>query len=633
MNTSQPRQEEIRNEREFAGALIALGMPESLTIPSDCFADIASKEAIKAAERTLAKGELALPETVLDDLKNNSESLACDPGKIADVVTLGEQPGIEDLKNDVVSAYNDRLKIASLHNAIKSVGNGAKVGAVFAEIQNHHDCSFGSIGSYDPETSNIPTPFPVKSLGSFPSKFCSEVERSALVPDSLAAASVLGIISASIGSALKIKNYKGETGANLFIMGIAESGTGKDSALNLVSAPLDEIDDLIAEKWETQEKPEFISELRLVNSSLKKIEKANSGTIEVEAQVRDDAKALEQRRIAIEKELERDPALVVGDITKEALAIALSSKKDETVASICPEARGILNVVQGRYSKGSSDEDIYTAGYSGGRIKVNRVGRPAITIHSPTLSVTWMVQPDAFQKFIGDVRMTDSGLLPRFLPFDSKAEPLEIPENHQAFDDALKEEWRDFIGRLVALRQGEAQTVLPSPEASTRLRDFDNQLRRRRSTGGDLKDVASYAARWAEIAWRVALVLHASIHLERSAAEELSEETAVEAIKIVEWFSGEALALLSAAREARARGRTDRLRELLAGAENQKMPIRELSKSHGFEHSELESIGKRVSWLSFGEVQNPKGGRRSKVAIYSSEIGQKQNSQNSRNSL
>lgn len=151
------------------------------------------------------------------------------------------------------------------------------------------------------------------------------------------------------------------------------------------------------------------------------------------------------------------------------------------------------------------------------------------------------------------------------------------------------------------------------------LRAYDNETRARRRKGGDLEDVSAYAARWPEIAWRIALVLHAAQYRGDSTKKLLSEDTARDAITIMRWFSLETLNLLEASRETRIRKRIDRLAELLDGAEGQRMKIRDLAKSHGFDVTELEAIARRVKWLHFGKVQNPNGGPLSPVAIFQLE--------------
>jgi hypothetical protein len=230
-----------------------------------------------------------------------------------------------------------------------------------------------------------------------------------------------------------------------------------------------------------------------------------------------------------------------------------------------------------------------------------------------------MVQPDAFQKFSDNGAMTDSGYLPRNIIFDTKAEPLDVPENAEPFYEPLRQRWHELIRDLVAMRKGEPGIVQPEKSALKLLQAYDNETRARRRKGGDLEDVSAFAARWPEIAWRIALVLHAAEFKGDSTKNQLSEDRARDAIKIMRWFALETLNLLEASRETKIRKRVERLRELLAGAEVQRMTIRDLAKSHGFDEPELKIIARRVKWLQFGKVKNPKGGPMSHVAILQPE--------------
>ena len=72
-----------------------------------------------------------------------------------------------------------------------------------------------------------------------PFKQMSEaISHSARVPQSLAGCCVLGVLSASIGSGLKVKSGADQFSfANLFIMASAASGSGKSQSFRLATGP------------------------------------------------------------------------------------------------------------------------------------------------------------------------------------------------------------------------------------------------------------------------------------------------------------------------------------------------------------------------------------------------------------
>jgi hypothetical protein len=613
----------IPNQDEQGLASYYIYNPAAERLPLSNFADPKARSVLETLSAMEAEG-IEVSSVTFPAAACKMERLACEPGELAADVVMSEAstwtPVIaESATRTVKKASEHRNLHRDLRDALKRLEADEPIDAVIASLQNHHQLSSGSLGSFDTEPSETPIPFPLAALGMIPGAFSEETARVAMVPDSLAGASVLGILSVAIGAALRVENYRGSTGANLFILPIASSGTGKDSALNLAAEPLNEIDDETNDRWKSETKPDLLAELRMVNADIKALERADRGqSDENTLQSRDESRRLECRRLEIESQLEAEPSLMVGDITKEALAVAIAAQRHEALGVVSSEARGILQVIGGRYSSGS-DEDLYTAGFSGTRTKVNRLSRPPVVLKNPCLAMLLMVQPDAFQKLSENDAMTESGYLPRNLLFDSKAEPLDVALGAKPFYELLRQRWHELINDLVAMRELEPGIVIPEKEALELLREYDNETRARRRKGGDLKDVGAYAARWPEIAWRIALVIHAAEHRGNSVNVPLSKLTASNAIKIIRWFALESLNLLEATRETRIRKRVDRLRELLAGAENNRMAIRDLAKSHGFEIEELKSIGKRASWLQFGEIQNPKGGPRSHVAFINPE--------------
>ena len=104
-------------------------------------------------------------------------------------------------------------------------------------------------------------------------------------------------------------------------------------------------------------------------------------------------------------------------------------------------------------------------------------------------------------------------------------------------------------------------TVTPSPEALAVLNGFYNRIVDRHAA--DLADVPAFAARYAENAWRVAVVLHAAQWAGDAGNEALSAETASNAVRVVEWFTASQLAILAKGRHAAAAKVADEVLELL----------------------------------------------------------------------
>jgi hypothetical protein len=146
------------------------------------------------------------------------------------------------------------------------------------------------------------------------------------------------------------------------------------------------------------------------------------------------------------------------------------------------------------------------------------------------------------------------------------------------------EEYRD--------QGAQPRSIGATAEAQRLLRDYTNESKRQTRTGGPLADVQSYAVRWGENAWRLAVCLHAAAHGVKAHQHELGADTAQAAIGIVGWFSRAQLDFLAVSRSGRAKVRLERLTEILRMAGGRET-LRILKKAHHFEEDELHSLAKR----------------------------------------
>jgi hypothetical protein len=105
-------------------------------------------------------------------------------------------------------------------------------------------------------------------------------------------------------------------------------------------------------------------------------------------------------------------------------------------------------------------------------------------------------------------------------------------------------------------------TIEPAPEVLQLMDAHCNRIVERMKT--DLQDVDSYAARWNEQAWRIAVVLHAGLHGENAGERTMAADTAASAIALADWFAGEQLRILERGRHAARRAKRDEVLALLA---------------------------------------------------------------------
>ena len=441
-------------------------------------------------------------------------------------------------------------------------------------------------------------PFPIDCLPPTMRTMVDETAKQTRTPHALSAVVALGVAAAAIGRGLLVQSGGSRTtAANLYLLAIARSGVGKGQTFTFVSKPLYAAEAEAIDEWKKSQMPTIEASYEVSKGLAKKAK--DKAISEKDEELRKiliaSLAALEEEQKRLEEQKNAAPCFVVGDVTREALAITLASQPNEALACFSSEARGILGVIRGRYGNGdSSDEDIYLSAYSGDSISVRRTTRPPVSLRNPCLTTVWMTQPDAAQGLMGDERMTASGLLPRFLICDVKAQPQYEPEDWPEMDATAVEEWNTLIGGLLGYRGSCAEPILieADPEARRLHRDFYNRAVDRVRDGGDLRDVDSYVARWAENAWRLSLVLHCTTHGGDAHRVPLQQSTAKNSIRIMEWFNREQLNILAASRSDCFRTRLEKLIRILRDADGSKT-LGQLKDANGFEDEEVRSLAER----------------------------------------
>ena len=485
-------------------------------------------------------------------------------------------------------------------------------------LQAVSESSSGSFGGFAArgEIESGSPPFPVEILPPILREMAREVSKVALVPESLAVINLLGFVSSSLGGGLLIDSGGGRiTPANLFLLGIAESGTGKGRAFSIVSQAFTKIESEEIYFWETERLPGVKKDLRLIEKDFKRLEKSLDKTNDARSrdEIGREMQELEKQRAELEKELVVEPGFSVADITKEKLAISLEQQPGQALASHSPEGRGVIDVLMGKYGKGKeSDEDLYLSAYSREPVKVSRLSRPPVNLSTPCLAVLWLIQPDKARKLIESEAITESGLLPRFLICDSKAEAMDEPEHPETMNEITMENWAGLIDDLLESFRAMGETpvtIKAEQDARKIIVDFRNESNARTRQGGDLRDITPFVARWAENAWRLALVLHAGEHGNEAGKHDLTAETARRAVEIVKWFCEEQLAILAPERNNRNRSRLLRLLSIL-GDHQGRRTLRDLAKSNGFPKDEVHKLAEQFPAQIKIEKEKPEGGGR-----------------------
>ena len=496
---------------------------------------------------------------------------------------------------------HERLSRDGLRVAVESAATVALESATVTkqESAKSKECpqvagGFADYADYVSEESPQDEPFPLDCLPAAAGDMAREVSRSALVPEVLAGMNVIGLLSAAIGAGLEV-NSGGDrrTRANVFLMPVAASGTGKGQSFGAIAEPFLQRESERLAEWQRVDRPQARADKAVAEARMARL------TTDAKKPLKPEEKASLLSELAeVHGDIDRaercmhEPAWSTEQATKEAIESLFAISTRETLASLSAEARGAVDVLMGRYRE-ATDEGIFLAGYSGDPVKIHRKGSPPVVLAHPCLTVLWMLQPDKLRELLESAAMSESGMMPRFLIADTKAEPQEEPDERHCIPATVKSAWTELIHSLLEEYHepdAKARVVQPEREAAAMLRDYTNEIVQRRKRGGDLEDVSIYAARWAENAWRLAVVLHAAEQGEDAWRENLSVATAGKALTLMRWFAAQQLRLLASGREDNLAKRLEKLREVMALKPEKLCNLSELERRHAFSAAEVQKL-------------------------------------------
>lgn len=422
------------------------------------------------------------------------------------------------------------------------------------------------VADHEPAAPVEPKAFPVDALPDSIRSMTNAIVEINGVPPVLAAGAVFGAVSASVGKGLAVKSVDGLlTHANLYVLLVAESGVGKSRVGAQAFQPIYIHEKGLLKRYEEEELPCLIAELASVENELKGLQTRESKAKGAEKKgVSDSIFRAEQMKAEIKRKMV-EPTLCVEDVTAEKLAVIMRDCGG-ALASLSADARAIVSVVCGRYrSNGETDESLYLKGYSLERFKQHRISRASVVIEKPCLVAVWMIQPDKLREMFDSASLRDGGFLPRFLLCDTLATPKRVSCDEVAFPMDVKLKYTALLSELLTtyhIRTDEPRIICPTADARQKIVDYHNQIVDRMET--DLSGISSFACRWSENAWRVALVLHAASHGAAAHETVMAVESAMGAVEIVSWFSNEQVRLLEEIRQKHKEQKIKRILDFLA---------------------------------------------------------------------
>lgn len=453
----------------------------------------------------------------------------------------------------------------------------------------------------------LETAFPMSSLPLEVQDMISEVARVSFANPNLVAVQSLGWMAAALGKGVTSIMGAMRTFPNLFILGIAETGSGKSESAKHLSCPLNE---LIREEirfWNSDTKPKAetrLREIKLMQAEIDKAAKENGGEYFETNRRKMEELSREQRQS--EAQL-KPPRLIAEDATQEALADALRSF-DESLMLYSSDAGKAISNLLGRYTSTSGggilrEDTLLLKGYSVEATVIDRVNR-SITLTAPCLTMLWMVQPGKIPLLFGDKGLCDGGFMPRMMPC---MVPSGLPERNpqEQIQSEISQDWRRLICELFQLRKsgGGAQNThcrvefTISEEAMNAWHEWDN-ANRRETKAGKFVEISGFVSRWGEWAQRIAVVLQAVKHVKDRSNLTISLETMVAAMEVAKWFINEQLRILHGARRAsdetdmqKKIQRMEKLESALKSSGNERS-LSDLERRNGFSGKEARELVK-----------------------------------------
>jgi len=489
----------------------------------------------------------------------------------------------------------------------------AQAAAEEAGINGQEPQATVSEAEQDDEEEETHPQFPLEALPPLFQETVTAVMGAYKVDAVLPAMSLLGINSASFGAGLQVQSNRAMTKGNLYLLAGAASGTCKSLVQKTLQLPLNEAqaEYLVAAR---QQQTQYMAEDKLLDAKIHDLIRQTTKASKTCTNKEDDdtqqiLKELVDRDKELEDLIEGTPRLCTIDFTSQALALLLKNS-NEQMAVLTAEGGTVLFNMLGRYTKGDITDDVLLCqGYSGDHVAVDRVSRPPILLNAPCITMFMAVQPDLLAKAFSSERLRVGGFLARCLAVDTKMMvQYEDKNTVYSIDPNLLANWSAHIrAQVSAFRFVKTPyTVQAEPAVYPASSEFYNSVVD--LIRGELSDVQSFAIRWREQAWRIAVNLHSGIYGVGCFKHPLTPHTFADAILIAGFFAREQLRILRRFRDEEAEKDLARIRELLALNEGAPISLRDMERRHGFSGTRVKRLAARFpKFLAVWKAQPRKG--------------------------
>jgi len=380
--------------------------------------------------------------------------------------------------------------------------------------------------------------FPTDILPDWLRRYVEALAVATQTPTDLSGMLALAVLSTVCAKTVEVEVRPGWVEpVNLYVLIALDSANRKSAVFRSMVQPL-----LDYEEQLQRDRAPLIRDLdanrEILKARLRSLKLQAARVIGTERDALDDEVRAILRQLA-ELPEPRLPRLITDDVSPEAL-VQLLAANEGRMAVMSAEA-DIFGIMQGRYSHGAKNLEVFLKAHRGDPIRVDRILRNSDCINRPALTMGLTTQPAVVAELVQDRVLRDRGLLARFLyalpdsPVGSRqvappAVPADVPREYATAVSRLL----DLTHRSGDGRRSSPQLLRLDDQANARIGALEVWLEPQLHEHGELGHMASWAGKHAGAVARVAGLLHMAQHVGHPSPWELpiTAETVHRAVRL-----------------------------------------------------------------------------------------------------
>ena len=386
--------------------------------------------------------------------------------------------------------------------------------------------------------------FPVSSIPGVCGDMVAAVSASCQIDAGLPGGTMLAVLAASAGRWLSVDLGTHVEPANIYTIGIVDSGNRKSAVVAALAEPI-----LAYQRERRQALLPVIREAenkeRAMRKRVEELYKSAARTDDTERR-----EALNREAHGLVREIEENPVPVLpvflcDDITPEALG-KLMSAQGETAAVISAEG-GLFRIMGGLYHSGGANIDLFLKAHAGDFWSNHRIGRESQMMEHPRLTLGLAVQPNVIEEIGGNSEFRGRGLSARFLYALCQSRAGFRTRNSVPIPTHIKEAYHRMISGLMDFPRPIELTLMSGAQEAWD--GFYDDVEKRLRPDGDLQHLVDWGSKLPGAVARIAGLLHFADSAGDFARNQIREATVRSACAIGAYYLEHAKAVFGMMQE------------------------------------------------------------------------------------